>query len=146
MLARSTEGVGRCLVGPHSCFPCCAAKPKSTSFPSADHVRGRFGRYTCIRLAFLFRMFLYMPPQLDLHEWRLSLHRLSCNLSSCLPIRMSNRKTDAPHRRCQRKMNKVSFLKVSEIFLVLGFTLPNLSKNKKRGHKHIVTWLELHNK
>ena len=131
MLARSTEGVGRCLLGPHSCFPCCcAAKPKSTSFPSADHVRGRFqSRYwrTCIRLAFLFRMFLYMP-QLDLHEWSLSLHRLSCNLSSCLPIRMSNRKTDAPHRRCQRKMNKMSFLKVSEIFLVLGFTLPNLSK------------------
>ena len=122
--------------GPHSCFPCCAAKPKSTSFPSADHVRGRFGRYTCIRLAFLFRMFLYMPPQLDLHEWSLSLHRLSCNLSSCLPIRMSNRKTDAPHRRCQRKMNKVSFLKVSEIFLVLGFTLPNLSKKIKGAQAH----------
>ena len=139
MLARSTEGVGRCLVGPHSCFPCCAAKPKSTSFPSADHVRGRFqSRYrrTCIRLAFLFRMFLYMPPQLDLHEWSLSLHRLSCNLSSCLPIRMSNRKTDAPHRRCQRKMNKMSFLKVSEIFLVLGFTLPNLSKKIKGAQAH----------
>ena len=138
-MARSTEGVGRCLVGLTAVSHAALPSPSQRPATSADHVRGRFqSRYrrTCIRLAFLFRMFLYMPPQLDLHEWSLSLHRLSCNLSSCLPIRMSNRKTDAPHRRCQRKMNKMSFLKVSEIFLVLGFTLPNLSKKIKGPQAH----------